>query len=462
MTRPVGREPITVRLLDVFRIGPGPSSSHTVGPMRATGMFRRRCLSRGLVPARLQVELRGSLSATGHGHGTDRAVLAGLCGQEPENVDPDAFQSIGERLAADPSIEWGGHRVRLHPDDVVFDTSRDVSREHLPHPNTLVCRAFGDDGSVLHEEAWLSVGGGFVQTIGEDGGKRRAPSAPVAPFWNGQTLCEHARVLGGLGAVVLANERAWEEEPGSLEAGLDRIHQAFRACIARGLRHTGQLPGGLGVLRRAATLQAQITAGRVEDSYRIIAQAQAYAYAVNEENAAGGIVVTAPTNGAAGIFPAVLVEAAERLKLSREQIHRAIATGGAIAMVIKTHASLSGAEVGCQGEVGSATAMAAAALCEILGGDVDQVERAAEIGLEHNLGLTCDPIKGLVQAPCIERNAMGVAKAWSAAQLALNSGEKGIVTLDKVIRVMKRTGDDMRREYKETSEGGLAVNLPEC
>lgn len=209
-------------------------------------------------------------------------------------------------------------------------------------------------------------------------------------------------------------------------------------------------------------LYQRLQAGRVDPSYAAIARAQAYAYAINEENAAGGMVVTAPTNGAAGIFPAVLVEAVDRLDLDRDAIHRAIATGGAIAMVIKTHASLSGAEVGCQGEVGSATAMAAAALCEILGGDPDQVENAAEIGLEHNLGLTCDPIKGLVQAPCIERNAMGVAKAWSAAQLALHSTGRGVVSLDKVVATMKRTGDDMRHEYKETGGGGLAVAFPEC
>ncbi len=459
-------DPIELRLLDIFRIGPGPSSSHTVGPMRAAGMFRGRCLARDLVPARLQVELRGSLSFTGRGHGTDRAVLAGLSGQEPETIDPDAFLAIADTLAAHPEIDWGGVPVRLCPDDVVFDATRDHSPEHLPHPNTLVCRAFDAAGVLVHEETWLSVGGGFVQTVGQEGGKKHAPAPAVAPFRDGRTLLAAARDHGGFGAVVLANERAWEQAegaaPDTLEAGLDRIWQAFRACIERGLRQTGQLPGGLGVMRRAATLQAQLRAGRVEPSWRFVAQAQAYAYAVNEENAAGGIVVTAPTNGAAGIFPAVLVEAADRLKLSRDQIHRAIATGGSIAMVIKTHASLSGAEVGCQGEVGSATAMAAAALCEILGGDVDQVERAAEIGLEHNLGLTCDPIKGLVQAPCIERNAMGVAKAWSAAQLALNSGEKGIVSLDRVIRVMRRTGADMRREYKETSEGGLAVNVTEC
>ena len=456
------REAITIRLLDLFRIGPGPSSSHTVGPMRAAGMFRKHCLARGIVPQRLEVELRGSLAATGRGHGSDRAVLAGLSGWEPESVDPDRFAVIDEALAATPVIDWDGRPIRLHPGDVIFDRSRDHSPEHLPHPNTMVLRAYDEDDALIVEESWLSVGGGFVQRTGDEGGKRRPPSPPVAPFHDGRSLLEQARLHGGLGGVVLANERAWEEEPGQLAAGLDRVWATFRSCIERGLNRSGTLPGGLGVVRRAATMQAQLAAGRVEDSYRIIAQGQAYAYAINEENAAGGMVVTAPTNGAAGIFPATLVEIAERLSLTTDQIHRAIATGGAIAMVIQAHASLSGAEVGCQGEVGSATAMAAAALCEVLGGDVDQVERAAEIGLEHNLGLTCDPIMGLVQAPCIERNAMGVAKAWSAAQLALNSGSKGIVSLDKVIRVMKRTGLDMRREYKETSEGGLAVNIPEC
>lgn len=455
-------EPITLRLCDMFRIGPGPSSSHTVGPMRAAALFRQHCLDRGVMPARLAVELRGSLAATGRGHGTDRAVLAGLCGWEPESVDPDALLALPERLQQHPEIDWGGGCVRLHVDDVVFERRFDTSPEFLPHPNTLVCRALAADGSIAFEETWLSVGGGFVQTVGEHGGKRTPPAPPVAPFWNGASLCARAREHGGIGAAVLANERAWEETSGALEAGLDLVWATFRACITRGLRTRGELPGGLGVQRRAPGLQARIDAGRVEPNYRIITQAQAYAFAINEENAAGGIVVTAPTNGAAGIFPAVLVEVADRLQLSRATIHRALATGGAIAMVIKTHASLSGAEVGCQGEVGSATAMAAAALCEILGGDIDQVERAAEIGLEHNLGLTCDPIKGLVQAPCIERNAMGVAKAHSAAQLSLNSAEKGIVSLDKVIRVMKRTGLDMRREYKETSEGGLAVNVTEC
>jgi L-serine dehydratase len=456
--------PITVRLLDVFRIGPGPSSSHAVGPMRAALFFRRRCLHAGVHPARIQVELRGSLSATGRGHGTDRAVLAGLLGWEPETCDPDALLALPARLRADPLVPWGEGTARVAPDDVIFTRSKDLPEYAVPHPNTMVCRALDTHGATLREEMWFSIGGGFVQRAGTDPGVTTAPpSPPVAPFRTGDELVAAAKALGiGLGDVVLRNELAWEHAPGAVLAGLDRIYDAFRACAARGLAQSGELPGGLGVRRRARDLMARVREGGIEASYRQIATAQAYAFAINEENAAYGRVVTAPTNGAAGVFPGVLLEAADRLQLSRAQIQRAIATGGAIAMVIKTHASLSGAEVGCQGEVGSATAMAAAALCEILGGTPDQVENAAEIGLEHNLGLTCDPIKGLVQAPCIERNAMGVAKAWSAAQLALSGDGQHIVSLDKVIAVMKRTGLDMRREYKETSEGGLAVAIPEC
>jgi len=274
---------------------------------------------------------------------------------------------------------------------------------------------------------------------------------------------ERARARSGtLGDIVLENERGWEENPGEVAAGLDRVWEAMRACIERGLKRDGELPGGLGVGRRAAALLRNVESGVVDPGYAHIARAQAYAFAVNEENASGGRVVTAPTNGAAGIVPGVLVEVADRLDLDRDAIHNALATAGAIAKLVKTHSSISGAEVGCQGEVGTATAMAAAALCQILGGGPRRVETAAEIAIEHNLGLTCDPMRGLVQAPCIERNAMGVAKAWSAAQLSLHGTMQEIVSLDRVIKVMKRTGDDMRREYKETSEGGLAVSLPEC
>jgi L-serine dehydratase len=315
---------------------------------------------------------------------------------------------------------------------------------------------------ILFEETWCSVGGGFVQRP-EDPSSPPPPGAPLHPFHDGRTLVARAIELkGSLGDVILANEQEWETRPGEVALGIDHVWAAFQACISRGLERKGELPGGLGVKRRAAELLARVESGRVERVYRHIARAQAYAFAINEENAAGGRVVTAPTNGAAGIVPAVLVEFAERTMLHPDVIRNAIATAGAIGMLVKTHASISGAEVGCQGEVGTATAMAAAALCQLMGGDVKQVEIAAEIAMEHNLGLTCDPIKGLVQAPCIERNAMGVAKAWSAAQLAIHSVVSNVVSLDRVIAVMKRTGEDMKREYKETSEGGLAVSLPEC
>ncbi len=451
-------EAITLRIEDLFRIGPGPSSSHTVGPMRAALGFRRSCIERGIVPVRVSVLLQGSLSATGHGHGTDKAVLAGLCGMEPETVDPDELLATIDRLSSNPNVAWGEGSVEIAPDSVVFEQDYSVD---LPHPNTMVCRVLDADGVTCFEETWCSVGGGFVRREG-DAAIEVAERVPVAPFHDGESLLVQGRMVGGIGDVVLRNEQNWEGSLAPLEEKLDRIYAAFRRCIDRGLRETGTLPGGLGIERRAKELFERIATGRVDPSYVAIARGQAYAYAVNEENAAGGLVVTAPTNGASGIFPAVLVEAVDRLQLGRSQIHRAIATGAAIAMVIKTHASLSGAEVGCQGEVGSATAMAAAALCEILGGTADQVEYAAEIGLEHNLGLTCDPIRGLVQAPCIERNAMGVAKAWSSAQLALHSDGKHLVSLDKVITVMERTGRDMSHEYKETSAGGLAVALPEC
>ncbi|MGQ0612963.1 MAG: L-serine ammonia-lyase [Planctomycetaceae bacterium] len=461
------QEPIRVRLLDVYRIGLGPSSSHTIGPMRAAALFRAACLERGLVPARLEVELRGSLSATGRGHGTDRAILAGLLGWQPESCDVEAFRALPDTLRLAPRIPWGDAHVPLHPDDVRFARFGTYDHDALSHPNTLVCRAFAtrEEAHPSFEQSWCSVGGGFVRRAEEQGADALPPppAPPLHPFHNAASLVRVARSLGvGLGGVVLANEGAWETRPGEVAEGLDRVWEAMRACVRAGLAARGELPGGLGMRRRAADLLESIEAGKVEETYRSIARAQAYAFAVNEENAAGGRVVTAPTNGAAGILPGVLVELADRLQLDRARVHTALATAAAIGMIVKTHASISGAEVGCQGEVGTATAMAAAAICETLGGSVDQAENAAEIAIEHNLGLTCDPLKGLVQAPCIERNAMGVAKAWSAAQLALHSSGAHLISLDRVVKVMKRTGEDMRREYKETSEGGLAVSLPEC
>jgi len=453
---------ITVRLLDLFRIGLGPSSSHTVGPMRAAARFRAACLERGIVPDRVAVDLKGSLSATGRGHAADQAVLAGLHGWDPETCDLDAVHALPATLKRDPQVPWGGGRTTVRPEDIRFVRYREA--EPLPHANTLVCKALEGD-EVVFEQVWCSVGGGFVRAADSlDSDFSPAPPRPPRfPFRDADTLLAHADELGGtMGDVVLGNEAGWEDAPGQVADGLDRVWDAFRACISRGLDRTGELPGGLGVKRRAADLLARVETGAVGPAYAHIARAQAYAFAVNEENAAGGRVVTAPTNGAAGILPGVLVEVSERRGLERDVIHNALATAGAIGMLVKTHASISGAEVGCQGEVGTATAMAAAALCQVLGGGLRQVEVAAEIAIEHNLGLTCDPIRGLVQAPCIERNAMGVAKAWSAAQLSLHSVVSNVVSLDRVIRVMKRTGDDMRREYKETSEGGLAVSLPEC
>ena len=459
-------EPITTRLVDIYRIGPGPSSSHTVGPMRAARWFREDALAAGIVPARLRVELKGSLSATGRGHGTDRAVLAGLRGWHPDTCAVDALLALGGGAGAE-EIEWGGGAVRLADEDIVFLPFRAYRGETLPHPNTMVCRALDRDDGVLFEQTWCSLGGGFIRRADGEGGdvERVGSDAPRHPFFDCDSLVEAAARAGlSIGELILENEAGWEARPGNARRGLDRVWEAMQACIRRGLAQEGPLPGGLGLRRRARQLIGRVDAGSVDAGYTHIARAQAYAFAVNEENAAGGRVVTAPTNGAAGILPAVLLEAAERLELDGEAIHRALATAGAFGKLIKAHASLSGAEVGCQGEVGSATAMAAAALCEILGGDPDQVEYAAEIGMEHNLGLTCDPLKGLVQAPCIERNAMGVAKAWSAAQLARHSDGEHLISFDRVIQVMKRTGDDMRREYKETGEGGLAVavNVPEC
>lgn len=452
-------DPITTRLTDLYRIGPGPSSSHTVGPMRAARMFREACERRSLTPARVRVELKGSLSATGRGHGTDRAVLAGLLGWHPDTCDVEALLAIDAHLAGD----W----VPLSQEDVVFLPYRAYRDEVLPHPNTMVCQALDRDGRVCFEQTWCSVGGGFVQRAGED--EEEEISGPLAPprhpYADGDSLVAAANTAGlSIGDLVLENEEAWAGSAEVVARELDGIWSAMQSCIRRGLAQTGALPGGLGMKRRAGELLARVSGDGFDASYVHIARAQAYAFAVNEENAAGGLVVTAPTNGAAGIVPAVLTEVAERLELEPRAVHRALATAGAVGSLIKKHASLSGAEVGCQGEVGSATAMAAGALCEILGGSPDDVEHAAEIAMEHNLGLTCDPLKGLVQAPCIERNAMGVSKAWSAAQLALHAGGEHLISFDRVIQVMKRTGDDMRREYKETGEGGLAVavNVPEC
>jgi len=395
--------PITLRLLDIYRIGLGPSSSHTVGPMRAAAAFRESCLALGVAPDRIETELLGSLSATGRGHGTDNAVLGGLHGWNAETCDVDAFAAL---MDGPTTASWGAGSLRLDPEDVRFLRYAEYKHEELPHPNTMRFTAYRD-GKPVRVESWCSIGGGFIRRADREEVETPLPATPpLYPWHDCRTIVDRARHRNGtLGDVVLANEEAWEETPGQVAEGLDRVWEAMRACIRRGLAREGVLPGGLGVGRRAAALLKSVESGKVEQGYAHIARAQAYAFAVNEENASGGRVVTAPTNGAAGIVPAVLVEVADRLKLERPAIHNALATAAAIAKLVKTHSSISGAEVGCQGEVGTATAMAAAALCQILGGGPRRVEIAAEIAIEHNLGLTCDPMHGLVQAPCIERNS---------------------------------------------------------
>ncbi|MEE8600354.1 L-serine ammonia-lyase [Euzebya tangerina] len=459
--------PINIRLANLFRVGIGPSSSHTVGPMRAAAAFRQGLLDAGHTRGHITVDLKGSLGSTGRGHHSDLATMAGLMGWAPDSCDPAAVLALRETLAADPCLTamLDGIDIRLEPDDVNFLRARDTRDEQLPHPNTVTFHLRRGD-EVVAAETWCSIGGGFIRRPEEvaDGDGAGKPRPVPHPFGDAASLLERAQEMGGtVGQVVLANERALSHDDGAAATThLDLVWDTFNECIDTGLAGRGVLPGGLGVQRRAPELLAQVHRGDVDLGYAPIARAQAYAFAVQEQNAAGGRVVTAPTNGAAGIVPAVLVQSAQQHGFSRVEIHDALATAAAIAMLVKTHASISGAEVGCQGEVGTATSMAAAALCQLLGGTPGQVTTAAEIGMEHNLGLTCDPIKGLVQAPCIERNAMGVAKAVSAAQLALHSVVQEVVSLDRVIRVMKRTGEDMREEYKETSEGGLAVNHPEC
>ena len=463
---------MAVSAFDLFKIGIGPSSSHTVGPMRAARLFADRLASEGLLDrvARLRVELYGSLGATGKGHGSDKAVLLGLAGHQPDTIDVNAVPGYLKAIRDD------GRLTLLDRHPVAFDEKADLvfnRREALPlHANGMRFTAFSADGGEIANRIYYSVGGGFVvsEEVAADGAlqKKIAPDTTILPypFHTGDELlsvCERETL--SIAQVMRVNERHWRSDA-QIDAGLLRIWQVMQDCVKRGCSTDGVLPGGYKVKRRAPELYRQLTANpeaALRDQLVVLDWVNLYALAVNEENAAGGRVVTAPTNGAAGIIPAVLHYYARFIPGSNDQgVVDFLLTAAAIGILYKENASISGAEVGCQGEVGTATAMAAAALCQLLGGNVAQVEIAAEIAIEHNLGLTCDPIKGLVQAPCIERNAMGVAKAWSAAQLSLHSVVSNVVSLDRVIQVMKRTGDDMRREYKETSEGGLAVSLPEC
>ena len=463
---------MAVSVFDLFKIGIGPSSSHTVGPMRAAKLFVQRLAHEGLLErtARVVSELYGSLGATGKGHGSDKAVLLGLIGEDPDSVDVDA---IPTRLAA---LREHRRLALLGQHEIDFDEARDLlfrRRQSLPfHPNGLRFTAYDAGGSELANRCYYSVGGGFVLSdeVAADGSRQQkvVPDATVLPhpYRSGDELLRLTRELGcSIAEVMRRNERHWRSDA-EIDAGLLRIWRVMQACVERGLRTEGVLPGGYQVKRRAARLYRDLTAdptAAFSDPLQVLDWVNLYALAVNEENAAGGRVVTAPTNGAAGIVPAVLHYYARFVRdASDAGIVDFLLTAAAIGILYKENASISGAEVGCQGEVGVACSMAAGALCAVLGGTPAQVENAAEIGMEHHLGLTCDPVGGLVQIPCIERNAIASVKAINAARMALHGDGTHFVSLDKVIKTMRETGADMMSKYKETARGGLAVNIVEC
>lgn len=457
-------------VLDIFRIGIGPSSSHTVGPMRIARRFVRALAKRGLIErtARVLVELQGSLALTGVGHGTVDATILGLAGFAPDRTDPDvAAEALATIRSSGRLALGGGHQI-------AFEPARDIElaghvRPAL-HPNGMTMRAFEASGELLLEKTYYSTGGGFVASEAQlrrpsDGDRIGTGRAVPFPFGSAAELLEMCSGQGcSIAELVLANEDAARPHA-ETEAGLDRIVEAMDACIERGLEREGILPGGLKVQRRAPALWRGLQANpQSNEREQLFDWLNCYAMAVNEENAAGGRVVTAPTNGAAGIIPAVMRFYCEGGgEEGIEQRRRFLLTAGAIGLLYKQRASISGAEMGCQGEVGVACSMAAGGLAAIWGATPAQVTAAAEIGMEHNLGLTCDPVGGLVQVPCIERNAIGAVKAVNAARLALHRSEaETCVSLDQVIETMRQTGLDMSSKYKETSQGGLAVNVIEC
>ncbi|MEV6109371.1 L-serine ammonia-lyase [Streptomyces sp. NPDC051940] len=460
---------MAISVFDLFSIGIGPSSSHTVGPMRAARMFARRLKNEGLLAhtARVRAELFGSLGATGHGHGTPKAVLLGLEGHSPRTVNVEWADSEVERIRETGRLHLLGAEIgEDHTLD--FDADKDLvlhRRRSLPyHANGMTLFAYDAAGAPLLEKTYYSVGGGFVvdeDAVGEDRIKLD-DTVLKYPFRTGDEMLRMARETGlSISSLMLENEKAWRTED-EIRAGLLEIWRVMRECVARGMSVEGILPGGLKVRRRAAKTARQLRA-EGNRSEHAMEWTTLYAMAVNEENAAGGRVVTAPTNGAAGIIPAVLHYARDFVPgTDDDAIVRFLLAAGAIGMLFKENASISGAEVGCQGEVGSACSMAAGGLAEIMGGTPEQVENAAEIGIEHNLGLTCDPVGGLVQIPCIERNGMAAVKAVTAARMALRGDGQHFVSLDKAIKTMKETGADMKVKYKETARGGLAVNVIEC
>ncbi|MGW7534295.1 L-serine ammonia-lyase [Amycolatopsis sp. NPDC054798] len=457
---------MAISVFDLFSIGIGPSSSHTVGPMRAAKTFVDGLVEDDVLErvARVQAELFGSLGATGFGHGSDKAVLLGLSGERPEEIDTDTVPAKVAAIRESGQLAVGGTHSVAFVEDTDLTMHR---RKSLPaHPNGMVFRAFTSDGSLLRERTYYSVGGGFVR----DESYETDPvfvedSTPVPyPFRTGADLLKHCSDTGlPVSEIMLQNELSWRSRE-EVRAGLLEIWQVMVECVRNGYTHEGVLPGGLKVPRRAKSLHDKLLAeDGADDPLYAMDWVSLYALAVNEENAAGGRVVTAPTNGAAGIIPAVLHYYQRFVRsASDDGIVTFLLTAGAIGSILKQTGSISGAEVGCQGEVGSASAMAAAGLTEVLGGSPAQVENAAEIGVEHHLGLTCDPVGGLVQIPCIERNAVGASKAIHAARMAMRGDGSHVVTLDKAIKTMRETGADMSVKYKETARGGLAVNVIEC
>ncbi|HAM44757.1 MAG TPA: L-serine ammonia-lyase [Propionibacteriaceae bacterium] len=457
---------MALSVFDLFRVGIGPSSSHTVGPMKAARRFVD-ALAGDAGPqtvARVKVELFGSLGATGHGHGSVAAVVLGLAGHDPETVDLELTGSVLDECRRSHTLQLAtGSRIGFDPDhDVVL-----YRRRSLPvHPNGMIFTATDGAGTVLSQRTYYSVGGGFVLDDEQTGPNRIVADTTALPypFASGAELLTHCAETGfSVARLMRQNERVWRSDD-EIDAGLLNIWQVMQACIHRGMNTEGMLPGGLHVPRRAPELLHRLQAATdTDDPLRGLDWITLYALAVNEENAAGGRVVTAPTNGAAGVVPAVIMYYRRFTPGADDAgVLRFLLSAGAIGVVIKELASISGAEVGCQGEIGAACSMAAAGLAAALGGTPGQVENAAEIGMEHNLGLTCDPVGGLVQIPCIERNAIAAVKAVTAARTALRGDGHHIVSLDSVLKTMRQTGADMSVKYKETARAGLAVNVIEC
>jgi L-serine dehydratase len=454
---------MNLSVFDIFKVGIGPSSSHTMGPMNAARSFVELLSTRGLLERCTQIsaQLYGSLALTGRGHCTDRAILLGLEGLSPDSIDPAVIEPTLQRIRSEGRIRLAGRH------EIGFDEALNLLfhfDQVLPgHSNAMRFTAHDAAEEILAREEYYSIGGGFVVQAGAQGGSTAVRAPPPFEFNSGARLLEHGRQQGlEIHELMMARERTWYSDA-ELRAGLLRIWKVMQDCVRRGFEAQGLLPGVLGVRRRAPKLYRQLMSGAPDSPMHALDWVNVFALAVNEENAAGGQVVTAPTNGAAGIVPAVL-HYYMRFEPGADDngVIRFLLTAAGIGMLYKQNASISGAEMGCQGEVGVACSMAAAGLASALNASNEQIENAAEIGMEHNLGLTCDPVAGLVQIPCIERNAMGSVKAINAARLAMRGDGSHKVSLDQVITTMRQTGIDMSTIYKETSQGGLAVNVPEC